>query len=280
MARYSEDESSRFVEAGGIRLHYHDVGDGKPVICLHGGGPGAAAWSNFSHNIEALAARFRLLLVDMPQFGKSEKVIVTDEGRLSYTARIIRAFMDELGLDRADFIGNSIGAQSIMKLCIDAPERVGRHVALGNNAAGPLSFFMPRPPEGIKMIVDYYKGEGPTREKMRRLIETLVYDASFLTDEVLEARYRSSAEPAMVDLWTNHHPPREEIADRLHRIAAPTLLVWGSEDRFSPLDSGLIELKLLRSAELHVFPKCGHWAQVERADAFNTLAAEFLSRKD
>lgn len=280
MAAYSEQETSRFADAGGIRLHYHDVGEGNPVICLHGGGPGAAGWSNFSQNIEALAARFRLLLVDMPQFGQSEKVIVTDEGRLSYTAKAVRAFMDTLGLERADFIGNSIGAQSIMKLCLDAPERVGRHVALGNNAAAPLTFFQPRPPEGIKMIIDYYDDEGPTREKMRRLIETLVYDASFLTEEVLEARFQSSAEPDMVDLWTNHHPPREEIAERLHEIQAPTLLIWGSEDRFSPLDSGLMELKLLQNAELHVFPRCGHWAQVERADAFNTLAAEFLDRKD
>lgn len=277
--KYSEDDTSRFVEAGGIRLHYHDVGEGKPLICLHGGGPGATGWSNFIYNIEALAAHFRLLLVDMPQFGRSEKVIVKDEGRLSYTARIMRAFMDELEIPRADFIGNSIGAQSIMKLCIDAPERVGRHVALGNNAAAPMTFFMPRPPEGIKMIVDYYDEEGPTREKMRKLISTLVYDSSFVTEEMVDARYRSSAEPEMVDLWTNHHPPREEIVDRLHEIAAPTLLVWGSEDRFSPLDSGLIELKRLQNTELHVFPRCGHWAQVERAAEFNTLAVDFLSRE-
>lgn len=274
---YSEAETSRFIEAGGIRLHYHDVGEGKPVICLHGGGPGAAAWSNFSYNVDALAAHFRLLLVDMPQFGKSEKVIVEDEGRLSYTSRIMQAFMDVLELERADFIGNSMGAQSVMKLCVDAPERVGRHVALGNNSAAPMTFFMPRPQEGIKIIIDYYRGEGPTREKMRKLIETLVYDSSFVTDEMIEERFEASAEPETVDLWTNHPPVREEVVDRLHEVRAPTLLIWGSEDRFSSLDSGLIQLKVLQNAELHVFPRCGHWAQVERAAAFNALAVDFLS---
>ena len=274
----SEEETSRFVKANGIQLHYHDVGEGSPVICLHGGGPGATGWSNFSGNIEALAAEYRLLLIDMPQFGRSEKVIIEDVGRLSYTSMVLQSFMDKLGIERCDFIGNSIGAQSIMKLCLDAPDRVRRHVALGNNAAAPLTFFMPRPQEGIRMIIDYYNDEGPTLEKMRNLVNTLVYDSSLVNDELIQERYECSAEPEMVKLWTNHHPPREEVASRLREIKAETLLVWGSEDRFSSLDSGLIELKLLQNAELHVFPKCGHWAQVERAREFNTLALEFLSR--
>jgi len=276
--KYSEEETSRYIQANGMRLHYHDVGEGSPVICLHGGGPGATGWSNFSGNIEALAAEHRLLLIDMPQFGRSEKVIIKDVGRLTYTSMVLQSFMDELGIERCDFIGNSIGAQSIMKLCLDAPNRVRRHVALGNNAAAPLTFFMPRPQEGIRMIIDYFHGEGPTLEKMRKLVHTLVYDSSLVTDELIEERYKCSAEPEMADLWKNHHPPREEIASRLREIKAETLLVWGSEDRFSSLDSGLIELKLLQNAELHVFPKCGHWAQVERAKEFNTLALEFLSR--
>jgi len=279
MTRYSEEETSRYIQAGDVRLHYHDIGHGAPLICLHGGGPGASGWSNFVENIDALAEHFRVLLIDMPQFGKSEKVIV-NEGRLTYTARAVHAFMDALEIPRADFVGNSIGAQSIMKLCIDAPERVRRHVALGNNAAAPLTFFMPRPQEGIRLIIDYYKGEGPTREKMRRLIQTLVYDSSFLTEELLDARYEASAEPETVDIWTNHHPPREEIAHLLDRIDTPTLLLWGAEDRFSSLDSGLIELKVLRNAELHIFQRCGHWVQLEKAETFNKLAIEFLTRAD
>lgn len=276
MTRYSEQDTSRFVDTGELRLHYHDIGSGAPLICLHGGGPGASGWSNFISNIDALAERFRVLLVDMPQFGRSDKPIIR-EGRLSYTARAVRGLMDKLDIERADFIGNSIGAQSIMKLCIDAPERARRHVALGNNAAAPVTFFMPRPQEGIKRILDYYKGDGPSPEKMRTLIETLVYDPSFLTEELVQARYAASADPETVEVWTNHPPPREEIVHRLDEIETPTLLLWGAEDRFSSLDSGLVELKLLRNAEMHIFQRCGHWVQLEQAEAFNKLALEFLS---
>jgi pimeloyl-ACP methyl ester carboxylesterase len=80
---------SAFIQAGGVRLHYNDIGKGHPVVCLHGGGPGASGWSNFSQNVPALSAKFRLLLVDMPQFGRSEKVVFK-EGRLTYVARVLK----------------------------------------------------------------------------------------------------------------------------------------------------------------------------------------------
>ncbi|WP_405240783.1 alpha/beta fold hydrolase [Lentisalinibacter orientalis] len=275
---YTEEATSKFVNAGGVKLHYHDVGAGEPVICLHGGGPGAAGWSNFSKNIDAIASEFRMLIIDMPQFGRSEMVVNETEGRLSFTARIVAAFMDELGIEQADFIGNSIGAQSIMRLCIDSPERVKKHIAVGNNAAAPLSFFQPRPQEGIKLIIDYYNDEGPSMEKMERILRTLVYDQRHISPEIVKERYEMSARPETVELWTKHHPPREEVAHELRKVEAETLMIWGSEDRFSSLDSGLIQLKLLQNSRLHIFPRCGHWAQIERADEFNELSLAFLKR--
>ena len=90
---------STFIQAGGVRLHYNDIGSGPVVVCLHGGGPGASGWSNFAQNVPALSQRFRLLLVDMPQFGASEKVVI-QEGRLSYVSRVLKALLDELRIDQ------------------------------------------------------------------------------------------------------------------------------------------------------------------------------------
>src|SRR5712691_5924484 len=71
--------TSRFAEAGGVRLHYHEAGQvgGIPVVMLHGGGPGASAWSNFGRNLPVLASRFRTLMIDQPGFGSSAKPPVT-----------------------------------------------------------------------------------------------------------------------------------------------------------------------------------------------------------
>ena len=268
---------SSTIQASGVRLHYNDIGSGTPVVCLHGGGPGASGWSNFSQNVPALSARYRLLLVDMPQFGRSEKVVIQG-GRLSYVSGVLKGFLDALDIPKAHFIGNSMGAQTAFKFAIDNPERMGRLVAMGNGTIAQ-TVFTPRPTEGIKQIQAFYKGDGPSAEKLRRLITTLVYDASFLTEELLAERYAAASDPEAVALWSKTPPQNEDIGALLDKVLCPALLIWGIEDRFSPIEGGLALLKRLKDARLHVFAQCGHWAQVEKAREFERLALDFLAAR-
>ena len=76
----TEQGTSRDVQAAGIRVHYNEVGAGQPIIMIHGAGPGASSWSNFRGNVDAFAAGHRALLVDMPQYGGSEKVVIEGAG--------------------------------------------------------------------------------------------------------------------------------------------------------------------------------------------------------
>ena len=277
MAPRGDLSDSRFATAAGVRVHYKEVGEGDPVICLHGAGPGANSESNFRRNVGALAERFRAVLVDMPQFGKSEKVPI-EEGRLAFNSRVINAFMAETGIERAHFIGNSMGGQVALKLAIDRPERVERLIVLGPGAINnPI--FAPSPLEGIKMIANYYKGEGPTREKLRTLLETLVYDHSFLTDEVVEERFQTTIEPDNLELFARRQGRyhKEDLRADLGRVESETLIVWGMDDRFGALDVGLQMTRLMKRAQMHIFSRCGHWAQVEHAEAFNRLVVGFLS---
>ena len=277
MAPLGDLSDSRFATAAGVRVHYKEVGEGDPVICLHGAGPGANSESNFRRNVGALAERFRAVLVDMPQFGKSEKVPI-EEDRLAFNSRVINAFMAETGIERAHFIGNSMGGQVALKLAIDRPERVDRLIVLGPGAINnPI--FAPSPLEGIKMIANYYKGEGPTREKLRTLLETLVYDHSFLTDEVVEERFQTTIEPDNLELFARRQGRyhKEDLRADLGKIESETLIVWGMDDRFGALDVGLQMTRLMPRAQMHIFSRCGHWAQVEHAEAFNRLVVGFLA---
>jgi 4,5:9,10-diseco-3-hydroxy-5,9,17-trioxoandrosta-1(10),2-diene-4-oate hydrolase len=186
--------------------------------------------------------------------------------------------MDELGVERADFVGNSMGGQVAARLGIDAPERMRRLVMIGSTPV-PYTAFVPQPLEGIKLLRSYYAGEGPSRDKMRRLLETIVYDSSALTDEIVDARYQASIDPELVQLQAggNLFEPENLLAD-LPRLKAPTLLVWGQDDRFGALDAGFLMLRAFPDARMHVFGRCGHWAQVERADEFNRLVLDFLDQ--
>jgi len=270
-----EQATGRFVVAGGVSIHYGDVGSGDPVVLLHGAGPGADAWGNFRSNVDDLAARHRLLLPDLPRFGRSEKVR-TDKPRLDFLSGAIGAFLDELGIERAHFIGNSLGGQTAMKLAIDRPDRVGRVVVVGSNAVSK-SVLSPMPSEGVRHISAYYAGDGPSIAKMRALLEVLVYDQSLVTDALVAARYAASIDPETVAINREGHWPRQSIEGELSRLNSPTLIVWGQDDRASPIDAALAMLRLIPDARLHVFNRCGHWAQVERAPAFNRLVLDFLA---
>src|SRR5262252_6450297 len=94
---------SKFLTVEGVRLHYQELGSGYPVICIHGAGPGASSESNFKLNAAPLSEKFRVVLYDMPQYGKSEKIVLT-EPRLKFNARILDGFMTALGIERAHIV--------------------------------------------------------------------------------------------------------------------------------------------------------------------------------
>jgi pimeloyl-ACP methyl ester carboxylesterase len=271
-----EAASGHYVQAGGVTLYYNDVGRGEPVIMLHGAGPGASSWSNFKGNLPAFAERFRLLLVDMPQFGKSQKIAIENEGRLTFTARALAAFMDELGLESAHFVGNSMGGQAALKLAIESPPRVSKLVVIGS-APVSQSLFVPTPLEGIKHIAGYYRGDGPSLDKMRRLMEVIVYDQSLVTDEAVRERYEASLDPDIMRIMTTTPPRNEDLSSQLHQVTCPTLVVWGMDDRMGALDVGLLLTRRIPKARMHIFNRCGHWAQVEHWDEFNRVVLDFLT---
>jgi pimeloyl-ACP methyl ester carboxylesterase len=267
---------SKFLTVEAVRLHYQETGSGDPVICIHGAGPGASAESNFKLNAGAFSEKFRVILYDMPQYGKSSKVVLT-EPRLKYNARILNGFMGALGIDKAHIVGNSMGGQVAMKLGIDYPDRLTRVVVIGSGSVP--SIFAPTPLEGIKLIARYYKGSGPSREKLRELLQAILYDSSFLTEETFEERYQASIDPETVELFGKRQGemPRENLGPDLHKLKAKLLAVWGMDDRFGALDVGLQITRMVPDGRMHIFTKCGHWAQVEHAAEFNRLVVDFLA---
>jgi pimeloyl-ACP methyl ester carboxylesterase len=267
---------SKFVTVDGVRLHYQDVGSGYPVICIHGAGPGASAESNFKLNAGPFSEKFRVVLYDMPQYGKSDKIVLT-EPRLKYNARILAGFMAALGIDKAHIVGNSMGGQVAMKFGIDYPGQLTKVVVIGSGAVTPI--FAPHPVEGVKMIARYYKGTGPSREKLRDLLQTILYNPSFLTDDVFEERYQASIDPETVELFGKKQGeiPRENLGPDLHKLKAKLLAIWGMDDRFGALDVGLQITRMVPDGQMHIFTRCGHWAQVEHAAEFNRLVIDFLA---
>ena len=276
------------VGAGAITLNYHEAGEPTgfggdlPLVMLHGGGPGASAWSNFGSALPGFAENFRTLLVDQPGFGASDKPEVVGN-YFRFAAAHVVALLDELGIDRVHLLGNSLGGGTAMRLALEHPKRVGRLVLMGPGGAS-LNLFHADPTQGVQRLMDF--AAEPSREALRAFISTMVVNQSLVTDELVEERFADATAPgareALASMGASFWNP-DTFEDGMlwreaHRLRQHTLLTWGREDRVNPLDGAMVALKLIPKATLHVFPNCGHWAQVEAAEEFREVATAFLGR--
>jgi pimeloyl-ACP methyl ester carboxylesterase len=267
----SEPES-RYVQMGGSQVEYQEVGAGPTVICLHGGGPGATGWTNFARNVPRLSQHFRLVLPTFPGFGKSTAPEPIEKPLESFADTVVR-LMEALDIERAHFLGNSTGGGVSILIAANRPQLVDRLVLMGSAGYGS-SMLTPLPTEGVRLIRSYYPN--PSLEKMRWLIQTFVYDSgSPDVEELVKLRYEASLEPALEQAALNRGA-HSSLTDKLSKVQAKTLLVWGREDRFVPLEHALGFLAGIRNSRLLVFPRCGHWVMAERTEEFNHHVIDFL----
>jgi pimeloyl-ACP methyl ester carboxylesterase len=266
-------------------LRYYEHGqDGPVVLFLHGSGPGVSGWRNFRGLLPTFGRHFRCLVLEFPGFG------VTDDfgGHPMITAQgVVAPFLDALDVHRAHIVGNSMGGGVGINFAIRYPDRIDRLVTIGGIGTNTFS---PGPSEGIRLLQEFT--EDPTRQRLVDWLKSMVYDQSLITDELIEERWQLASDPdtlasarrmygkaayaaMMAAMGATDRPMPWAV---MHKVAAPTLLTWGRDDRVSPLDMAIIPMRTIPNAELHVFPNCGHWAMIEAKAAFESVVLAFLSR--
>src|ERR1700745_2511566 len=184
------ESTSRFVEVdvdGPLKLHYHEAGAGneQTVVLLHGGGPGAASWTNFSRNIPVLARQFHVLAVDQPGYGHSDKR--AEHGQFNhYAARALKGLFDQLGLGRVPLVGNSLGGGTAVRFALDYPDRAERLVLMGPGGLS-VNLFSPDPTEGVKRLSAF--SMAAPREELEALPRAMVYDKKLITPQLVDERF-------------------------------------------------------------------------------------------
>ncbi|MFF2110083.1 alpha/beta fold hydrolase [Rhodococcus koreensis] len=258
-------------------------GDGPVLVMLHGGGPGASGISNYHQNLPTLAKHFRILLPDQPGFGDSYRPTEADLDDRSITQITVDALfqaLDKLGVGEFHLLGNSLGGAAAIAMAQTQRERITGLVLMA--PGGGWLPFGPTPTEGQNEMFKYFNGTGPSEKKMAAFIRTMVFDHKQFGEDVVRARYEASLDESHVAFY---HLYNAAFAQRggmdplwkdLHKITAPTLLLWGRDDRTITLEGAQILLKQIRNVQLHVFGRCGHWVQLERQAEFERLVADFL----
>jgi 4,5:9,10-diseco-3-hydroxy-5,9,17-trioxoandrosta-1(10),2-diene-4-oate hydrolase len=273
----------RTLNVNGFRTRYWQAGgEGPPVILIHGLGASAEIWQ---YNLGALASRHRVYVPDLPGFGRTEKPGWMDYSPGSYS-RFVRDFMTALGIGRASLVGHSLGGGVALRAVLDDPGRVEKLIlvssaGLGREVSFPLRiaslpffdrvFFTPPLPVFV------------------RFLHRLVYDPSTITDEFARLYYEMFFQPGAVRAFTSilrniatlrgaRPGVLEPIREGLGTIGAPTLILWGRQDRILPVGQAVDAAGRIPGARLHIFERCGHMPNVEHPGEFNRLVLEFLQQ--
>jgi len=278
-------DSTRVVkDVEGLEFAYHEAGEGEPLILLHGSGPGVSAWANYRYNLPVFAGRFRTIAPDLPGFGGTQLPDLDELYSVSAARWIVR-LMDNLGIESAAFVGNSMGGTVAAELAALCPERVRRIAIMGSGGLSTATF-APDPSEGFKRLFDFL-GD-PTRERMVEWLKAMLFDHSLITADLIDERMRNATAAGAIDraktiFGSMFNPKLRETYTPLWTRAAtfttPTLMLWGRDDRMLPYDGAHFANRMLPEIEMHTFARCGHWIQVERKSEFERVVLEFMTRE-
>ncbi len=257
--------------APGEVTHYHELGEGTPILFLHGSGTGVTAAANWWLNLPEISELGRCIAIDSIGYGQSIVAPGTEYGIKEWVRHAVRV-LDALGIEKTWIVGNSIGGWVAMQFAIDFPERLLGIVSMGTGGAKKTA-----------ALSGHAKPE-LSEAGIRRTLEQFVVDKSLVTEELVSLRYQAAlndtASDRLVEVVTARDRDRDALPldfEVLSKLDIPVLLIHGMQDVVIPASRTWELLNVIPTADAHIFSQCGHWSQVERAEEFNTVIKQYLT---
>jgi 4,5:9,10-diseco-3-hydroxy-5,9,17-trioxoandrosta-1(10),2-diene-4-oate hydrolase len=269
----TKEQTDRFADVNGIKLHYNEAGSGPALICTHGGGPGANAWDNTKWCFDQLAEHFRTILLDMPGFGESQKGVSRNGVPMDiFCAKLTRDFMDTLGIDRAHLYGSSAFSAATLRFGIEYPDRAGNLII---QAFAPGTAHTPT--EGLKSLATF--AQNPVRENMEAMVGMFVPREERRPPDFVEARLKMALVPGHLESRREMSAgSNSDLTPDLHKLRSPVLMVWGDADRMIPVEDVLEGLKRIPNVRAHIWgDTTGHFVAYEHPDEFARVVIDFLT---
>jgi pimeloyl-ACP methyl ester carboxylesterase len=271
------------IEVNGERVAYLDVGQGRPVILIHGFGGSMWQWE---HQQQPLSVEFRLITPDLIGSGLSTKPEI--EYRPEQMLEYFIGFMDALRIRQATLVGNSMGAGLAIGMALTYPDRVAQLVLIDGLPANVRERLTS---PSIKRALDTAAPSWLASfgnwlfggVMIESVLKEIVHDPALLTPAVIERSNRNRQRPGVIPplmtvrgtlpLWESG------FAKRIGDIRHPTLILWGEEDQVFPLPAGEELHRSIKGSTLVRIPNAGHIPQWERPDLANRAMIEFLRRQ-
>ena len=280
MAELTFENTKKLIQTPDYQIQINEAGQGHPIFMIHGTGPGATGWSNFSPNIKELSKKYRCIAVTMPGWGESSPQTLAT-GRDQVKAMI--QLMDTMGIDKATYVGNSMGGMISVQVTAFHPERVSHLITMGSGAPGVAIVQPAGPSEGIGVLVDCYAN--PIPENFKRLVKIMCYDSSNASDELAQQRSDAAMEfpehnQNWLEIWREPGASfgrLQEAIPLLQKSTVPALLIHGRDDRTVHYEASLRLISMIPDSRMLLLNHCGHWAQLEHANEFNAMVDYFIS---
>ena len=271
----------RWVQLRGRPVNVLDIGDGPAVVFLHGL---SGCWQNWLQNIPPLAADHRVIALDLPGFGESP--MPADPISVSAYARLVVELLDELGVNDATIVGNSMGGFIGCEMAIRFPARVRRLVLVAAAAGLSLRHMRHERKRGLRArsenILFFGLGRLAARtdlvvrsRRLRRAMLLLVAaHAERLPGPLIAEQAHGAGKPGFDDALEamTAYP----IRDRLGEIRCPALIFWGEEDRLVPVRDAAEFEWLILDARKVLYPDTGHMVMLEQPERFNADVRAFI----
>jgi 2-hydroxymuconate-semialdehyde hydrolase len=272
------------VTTGSYETYLNRAGEGndEAILYLQGSGPGATGWSNWQFALPALGESYDCLAPDLIGYGNSDHPDDPPQGVAPWLDLWVEQqieLLDNLGLEKAHLVGNSMGGALALHLLHRHPDRVDRVILMGTMG----------PPHQITEKLDQLWGfyDDPSEERMAEAISWFVYDPDAVGGDlegIAEERYPAAMdENVRRSFAAMFPPPRQKHVDDLvlpdlafQSMDHTVLLVHGRDDEIIPLETSLYLLERLPNVQMHVFGQARHWTMIEHAAAFNQLVEDFL----
>ncbi|MGV1048489.1 MAG: alpha/beta fold hydrolase [Solirubrobacterales bacterium] len=269
----------RRVELPGAAVNYVEIGEGKPIVFVHGI---SGCWQNWLENLPRLGAGRRAIALDLPGFGASP--MPSWEIAMHAYAQLLGDFCEKLGIEGATLVGNSMGGLIAVEAATTVPGRFERLVLV--SAAGIINTWNPR--LRATATAWAWKELGPrfaargrqivSRPRARELVfRPFVRYPNRLREDLLLEQIVNGLKQAEGFGDALQAVIAHDSRERLTAIEMPTLIVWGLSDRVIPIAAAASYHRRIPHSRLEIFERTGHVPQLERPLRFNALLEEFLS---
>jgi len=267
----------------GLTIVHTAMGDGSPVVFIHGLGSYIPAWNK---NLLPLSKHFRCIAIDLPGYGKSSKSL--HPGTMDYYAEVVIKLMDKLGINKFNICGHSMGGVIAFKLAIEFPERVDKLFLSAPGGAETYS-------EDEKLLVENFisterminNDDKQIRNNVMVNFHHFPLDAQFMISDRIAIR-KAGEFPLHAEIIARSASGviNSDVPFKLSGVKSKTMIIFGDNDKMIPnrfVHPELTPQKMIdtfkqniQSVNIKIYPECGHFPQFEHPEIFNRDLIEFI----